>query len=158
MQLQLDPPDVSEAQQHLSKAAEELLWSSASPIEIARNELALARAHYLDGDLGRADDTCAEVITIARDEAPILAADAQSLSGQIAAAHGDVEGAKRAYRNAVFLLTGVGADHDAAQLWFELADLLEDVGDVDAARDAYRSAAASSGLRSRAKLRVRVTH
>jgi hypothetical protein len=57
----------------------------------------------------------------------------------------------------VFLLTGVGADHDAAQLWFELADLLEDVGDVDAARDAYRSAAASSGLRSRAKLRVSVT-
>ena len=51
MQLQLDPPDVSEAQQHLSKAAEELLWSSASPIEIARNELALARAHYLDGNL-----------------------------------------------------------------------------------------------------------
>jgi transcriptional regulator with XRE-family HTH domain len=157
MQLQLDPPDVSEAQQHLSKAAEELLWSSASPIEIARNELALARAHYLDGDLGRADETCAQVITIARDEAPILAADAQSLSGQIAAAHGDAEGAKTAYRSAVFLLTGVGADHDAAQLWFELADLLEDVGDVDAARDAYRSAAASSGLRSRAKLRVSVT-
>ena len=43
------------------------------------------------------------------------------------------------------MLTGVGADRDAAQLWFELADLLEDVGDLDAARDAYRSAAASTG-------------
>ena len=98
---------------------------------------------------------CAEVLIVAGDEAPTLAADAQSLSGQIAAARGDTEGAKAAYRRAVFFLTGVGADRDAAQLWFELADLLEDVGDVDAARDAYRSAAASSGLRSRAKLRVR---
>ena len=49
-------------------------------------------------------------------------------------------------------MTGVGADRDAAQLWFELADLLEDVGDVEAARDAYRSAAAASGLRTRTKV------
>ena len=59
---------------------------------------------------------------------------------------------------AVLLLTGVGADRDAAQLWFELADLLEEVGDVDGARNAYRSAAASSGLRSRTKLRSTVMH
>jgi hypothetical protein len=56
----------------------------------------------------------------------------------------------------VFLLTGVGADRDAAQMWFELADLLEDIGESAAALDAYRSAAASSGLRSPAKLRVRL--
>ena len=35
------------------------------------------------------------------------------------------------------------------QLWFELAGLLEGVGDFDTARVAYRSAAASTGLRSR---------
>jgi hypothetical protein len=34
-------------------------------------------------------------------------------------------------------------------LWFELADLFEDVGMLDASRDAYRSAAASAGLRAR---------
>jgi hypothetical protein len=39
-------------------------------------------------------------------------------------------------------------------LWFELAGLLEDVMQYDAARDAYRSAAASSGLRSRARIVV----
>ena len=155
MQLQLDPPDVSEAQQHLAKAAEELVWSSASAIEIARNKLARARAHYLDGNLATAGAMCAEVISVGG-EAPTLAADAQSLVGQIAAAHGDAEGAKQAYRSAVFILTGVGADRDAAQLWFELADLLEDVGDVEAAREAYRSAAASTGLRSRAKVRASV--
>ena len=106
-------------------------------------------------DLDTAEAMCAEVISVGA-EAPTLAADAQSLVGQIAAAHGDAEGAKRAYRSAVFILTGVGSDRDAAQLWFELADLLEDVGDVEAAREAYRSAAASTGLRSRAKVRANV--
>ena len=155
MQLQLDPPDVGEAKQHLAKAAEELVWSSASAIEIARNKLARARAQYLEGSLDSADGMCAEVISIG-DEAPVLAADAQSLAGQVSSARGDTESAKQAYRKAVFILTGVGADRDAAQLWFELADLLEDVGDVEAARDAYRSAAASTGLRSRAKFNVNV--
>lgn len=156
MQLQLDPPEVGAAQENLEKAAEELTWSSASTIEIARNSVSRARAHYLDGNLTRAEDMCTEILVTTVDDAPLLAADAQSLAGQVAAARGDAEGAKSAYRRAVFLLTGVGADRDAAQLWFELADLLEDVGDVEAAREAYRSAAASSGLRSRSKLRTTV--
>ena len=145
--------EVAGAHENLEKAAEELAWTSASTVEISRNALARARAHYLGGDMTRAEDMCFEVLATASDEAPILAADAQALAGQVAAARGDVEGAKSAYRHAVFLLTGAGADRDAAQLWFELADLLEDVGDVDAAREAYRSAAASTGLRSRAKVR-----
>jgi transcriptional regulator with XRE-family HTH domain/Tfp pilus assembly protein PilF len=157
MQLELDPPDVSEAKRHLEKAAEELTWSSASTIEIAANNLAIARAHYLAGDLSRADGMSAEIIAVAKDEAPILAADAESLAGQVAAANGDTDGAKRSYHRAVFLLTGVGADRDAAQLWFELADLLEDVGETEASRDAYRSAAAASGLRTRPKVRAGVT-
>ena len=55
------------------------------------------------------------------------------------------------------VLTGVGSDRNAAQLWFELAGLLEGVGELDAARDAYRSAAASTGLRDRS-LAVREQH
>jgi tetratricopeptide (TPR) repeat protein len=156
MQLQLDTPDVAEAQQHLEQAYEELLWSSASAVDLARNSLARARAHYLDGRMSRAAEMCAQIISDISDEAPVLAADAQALAGQVSAARGDAEGAKAAYRSAVFLLTGAGADRGAAQLWFELADLLEDVGDVDAAREAYRSAAASTGLRSRAKVRASV--
>jgi hypothetical protein len=54
----------------------------------------------------------------------------------------------------VLILTSVGADRGAAQLWFELATLLEDVGDFDASREAYRSAAASTGLRVRPGMRV----
>jgi tetratricopeptide (TPR) repeat protein len=157
MQLELDPPDLREAQQHLDQAAEELVWCSASPAEITTNDLARARALMLEGDLDRAEEMCRESLDVATSDAPSTAAHARALLGQILAARDDIEGAKTAYRQAVFFLTSAGADQDAAQLWFELADLLEDVGDLDAARQAYRSAAASTGLRSRSRARVSVS-
>jgi tetratricopeptide (TPR) repeat protein len=154
MQLQLDPPDVYEAQQHLEKAAEEMVWSGASSIELARNLLARARASFLEGNFESAGVMCAEVLETVHDEAPSIAADAMTLRGQLSFALGDLIGASDDYRQAVMRLTAVGADRSAAELWFELAGLLEEVGDLDAARDAYRSAAASSGLRSRSATRV----
>jgi tetratricopeptide (TPR) repeat protein len=157
MQLELDPPDVAEAHHNLDKAAEELPWCSASPVEIATNELARARAFLLDEDLDRAEDICRHTFDVATSEAPSTAAHARAVLGQILMARGDIEAAKTEFRRAVFFLTSAGADQDAAQLWFELADLLEDVGDLDAARQAYRSAAATTGLRSRARARVSVT-
>ena len=53
------------------------------------------------------------------------------------------------YQKAVHRLSAIGADQSAAQLWFDLADLLEGVGLTEDALDAYRRAAASSGLRAR---------
>jgi tetratricopeptide (TPR) repeat protein len=157
MQLELDPPDLNAAREQSEKAAEELPWCSASPVEIAYNELVRARVCFLDGDLDRAEEICRETFALANSEAPALAAYARSVLGQIMAARGDAEGAKATFRQAVYFLTGAGSDRDAAQLWFELADLLEDIGDLDAARDAYRSAAASTGLRSRSRNRVSVS-
>jgi hypothetical protein len=52
------------------------------------------------------------------------------------------------------ILTSVGSDRDAAEMWFELAGLLEDVNEFDGARDAYRSAAAASGVQSRPRIRA----
>jgi hypothetical protein len=46
----------------------------------------------------------------------------------------------------VLLLSGVGADRSAAQLWFELAGLLESIGEGSSALDAYKRAGAASGL------------
>ena len=155
MQLRLDPPDVGEAQHHLEQAAQELAWSSAGSVDIARNDLALARAHFFDGDTEKACEMSAFVHLTVREQAPIIAADAKTLEGQAAAQEGRAEEAAVAYREAVLILTGIGADRGAAQLWFELAGLLEDIGDFDTARAAYRSAAASSGLRSHASVRTR---
>ncbi|MGA8245911.1 MAG: helix-turn-helix transcriptional regulator [Nocardioides sp.] len=156
MQLRLDPPQVAEAQQHLDKAAEELVWCSASSVEVARNDLARARALFLDGNIVDAEAMSAAVFESVKEDSPLIAADAKSLEGQAAAVRGDLDGAKRAYHQAVFGLTGIGADRSAAQLWFELAGLLEDVGDFEASRDAYRSAAASAGLRTRPGVRATV--
>jgi len=150
MQLQLNPPEVTAAHVQLTQAARELEASSAGPIEIARNDLALARAMLLRGELAEAVALSTGAFGAASNVAPLLAADAKSLQGQVSAELGHAEEAKRSYLEAVMVLTGVGADRGAAQLWFELAGLLEDVGDFDSARDAYRSAAASTGLKSRA--------
>ena len=153
MQLRMDPPQIDEAQQNLRQAADEFQWCSATPVDVGRNELAQARAHYLAGDVGTAELLSSRVHGNVQVLSPVLAADAQSLVGQVHAARGDIEAAKSSYRDAVMTLTSVGSDRDAAELWFELAGLLEEVNDFDAARDAYRSAAAASGVRSRPKLR-----
>jgi tetratricopeptide (TPR) repeat protein len=109
---------------------------------------------FLEGNLEAAEDMALSTFDVANAEAPVLAGEAYSLMGQIAAARGNADAAKSAYRQAVFFLSAAGADRDAAQLWFELADLLQDVGNLDAAREAYRSAAATTGLRSRTSTRV----
>jgi hypothetical protein len=141
----------------IDKAAVELSMSSAGALDVARNEVARARAHLLGGDLEHARELGAQVHARVADQSPLVAADAKLIEGQAAAASRDAEGAKRVYREAVLLLTGVGADRDAADLWFELAGLLEGVGDLDSAREAYRSAAASTGLRARTVLPVSVS-
>lgn len=149
LQLQLDPPEIDAARDNLARADEELRFSSASAIDLARNQLFRARASLLAGDLDEARQMCADIVVDFVDVDPSLAADAQTIRGQASAALGATEEARDAYRHAVMLLTSIGADRNAAQLWFELAGLLEGVGDMETARTAYRSAAASVGLRSR---------
>jgi len=149
MQLSVDPPAVEDARQNLEQAARELAWSSAAPVDLAKNDLALARAMFLAGDAEGARDLSVRVYATVVESVPIVAADAKSVLGQALAAQGDIAAATEAYHVAVQLLTGIGADRSAAQLWFELATLLDEVGDTGAARSAYRSAAASLGLRNR---------
>ena len=149
LQLQLDPPEIDAARDNLARADEELRFSSASAIDLARNQLFRARASLLAGDLDEARQMCADIVVDFVEVDPSLAADAQTIRGQASAALGATEEARDAYRHAVMLLTSIGADRNAAQLWFELAGLLEGVGDMETARTAYRSAAASVGLRSR---------
>ncbi|MGH3346293.1 MAG: hypothetical protein ACRDO4_04880, partial [Nocardioides sp.] len=135
---------------HLKQAAVELRISSAGSVDIARNDLGLARALLLEGHFEAARKLSIEVHAAVLERAPVIAADAKTVEGQAAAGQGLLDEAARAYRGAVMILTGIGSDRGAAQLWFELAGLLEGVGELDAARDAYRSAGASTGLRERA--------
>jgi tetratricopeptide (TPR) repeat protein len=152
MQLRQDPPAAAEAKQNLERAALELDWSSASPMDKADNQLALARATLLLGDPEAAADLAASSFGIARDQAPLSAAEALVLQGQILASQNYTERASATYKEAILLLSGVGADRRAAELWFELGGLLQDVGEAAAALDAYRRAAASTGLTPRIPL------
>jgi transcriptional regulator with XRE-family HTH domain len=146
MQLRLDPPEVDAAREQLEQAGRDLEWSSAGTVDVAWNDVELARAQFLCGDTTAARELSRRVHDAVRTQAPLVAAEAKAMEGRAAAAEGDLDGAARAYQEAVHTLTGIGADRSAAQLWFDLAGLLEEVGQMDASRDAYRSAAASSGL------------
>ena len=146
LQLLLDPPQPREALEVLTHAAEELDLTGAGPADLADNRLAQARARFLLGDAVGARRQATETATTVRSSMPLLAADALALLGQIAVHEDALDTARSHFQEAVLLLSGVGADRAAAQLWFELAGLFESVGEPAAALDAYRRAAAATGL------------
>jgi transcriptional regulator with XRE-family HTH domain len=146
LQLLLDPPEPQEALEVLTYAAQELTHTGSGPADMADNLLAQARARFLLGDVESARQQATETGNAVRSSMPLLAADAFALLGQIAVHQDDLDQARSHFQEAVLLLSGVGADRAAAQLWFELAGLFESVGEPAAALDAYRRAAAATGL------------
>ena len=158
MQMQLDPPALDEAARNLHDAEAAMTESSASVLDVVRNRVAIARAELMAGHIEQARETAHESFLATREVAPALAADALALEGQAIAAEGDNARAAALYKEAVLILTGVGADRDAGQLWLELGGLLESVGEGEAARHAYRSAAAAAGLHARYTARTRIAH
>jgi tetratricopeptide (TPR) repeat protein len=149
LQLELDPPDLVEAQHNLEQAAAEMEWSSATPVDRAWTLLGLARVAFLAGDLTTSRELIAQVHATADGHAPLAEAEALTLEGRTMAAEGDTDRAALSYQQAVHRLSAIGADQSAAQMWFDLADLLEGVGLAEEALDAYRRAAVSTGLRTR---------
>lgn len=147
-QLQTERPDLAEVLATLHRAASELTFSDASPSFISFNLISQARAYFMMGDTGAARDGLARAREAVGDSAPLVAADTWVLLGQIEMAEGHVDGAHEAYRQAVLLLSAVGADKSAAQLWFELGEILEHAGDSAGALQAFRSAGAATGLSS----------
>lgn len=146
LQLRLDPPEAAEALEMLLRAERAMAITGGVPADLADNHLAQARAQFLLGDPDAARQLASATVDSARTAAPVVAADALALLGQLAAQAGDVHAARDHFQQAVLLLSGVGADRSAAQLWFQLAHLLEGIGDASSAIDAYRRAGAASGL------------
>lgn len=146
IQLRTDPPDPAAALGELTRARVELEATDANPADLADNALAQARAHFLLGADGPARECAEATAVVAGAAVPLVAADALVLQGQIAARAGDADRARALYQQAILTLTGVGADRNAAQLWYELGGQLEEIGDAAQALDAYRRAAASTGL------------
>jgi Flp pilus assembly protein TadD len=108
----------------------------------------MARARYLSGDVSGTREMTASIREMTAGRAPLLEAETRSLEGLAYAQEGLLDEAGRSYQQAILLLSGIGADKGAAQLWFDLADHLDKIGMTEEARDAYRRAAASTGLRA----------
>ena len=147
LQLMADPPNAEAALATLTDAERELAWSGASATEIGLVHLVRSRAHFLLGDLTSAREHVAKAASEVPESAPVLRASTAVMRGRIAFAEGDPDGARELFREGVGALNAAGSDRRAAQLWFELAELLTEVGDTEGAVAAFRSAAASTGLR-----------
>jgi len=147
--LRLDQPALDEARESLRRAAAEYDAVQATPLEQGRNRFAMAKADYLSGDLEAAAAGASAVLDVASESAPMLAAEARMLMGRVEVARGHVDAARARFHEAVLELTRAGADRAIAEVWFELGAYLDEVGSTNEARDAYRNAAAASGLATR---------
>jgi tetratricopeptide (TPR) repeat protein len=147
LQLAQEPPDARAALAMLDRAVLELEASEASAWDRAFVLMTRGRAHLLLGATAEALASVDQGVEVAPKPAPYLEAMAASIRGQVAAQEGRLDDARELYRQAVYSATAVGSDHRAAQLWFELADLLVDLGDHEGAVQAFRSAAAATGFR-----------
>jgi tetratricopeptide (TPR) repeat protein len=146
LQLRLDPPEAAEALELLVRVEREMTITGASAGDLAEAHLAQARAQFLLGDPDAARRLATATVDSSRATAPIVAADALALLGRLSVQAGDIDTARDHFQQAVLLLSGVGADRSAAQLWFEVAGLLEGIGEATSALDAYKRAGAASGL------------
>jgi tetratricopeptide (TPR) repeat protein len=147
--LKSDPPSVQEALEHVSRAHDELRATSAGTIDMALCEVALAEAYLLSGDVARAVETAAKVEASQRPETALERAEAAIIRGHAESSMGHEAEALRAYDDAQRLLATCDTCRDTAQLWFDLADLLEQAGRTDSANAALRNAAAAAGLTTR---------
>jgi len=155
LQLRLDSGAVPDALAHLTRARDELRWSSAGVVDLAQSEMALADAHLRSGNAEQALQLAAEVEALDAPAALPERAEAAMIHGQAAWALQRNDEAVAAYQVAIDLLTECGEDRYTAQLWYDLADLLDQIGMTDHATTALRTAARASGLQSGRRLDAR---
>jgi transcriptional regulator with XRE-family HTH domain len=148
LMLRAADPNVDQARTHLVRARGELVENGGGAVDIGRCDVNLALADLLDGDTTGAIDRATSALSRIGVSAPSLAGSAHQMVGRAKMMEGDTPAAQRSFAAAAAALTAAGSDRAAAQVWFELAGHFDAVGDADRARDAYRSAAAASGLRA----------
>ena len=147
LQLQLDPPEIEDARANFQGTGRDGVIQ-CSEIDVAITDVHIAQTHLMSGDPEQALDMAIPAEESAGDRAFVATRNLGS-PGAGAGGTGPTDEAHESYVDAMHVLTAAGADRSVAQLWFELADLMEDAGDMDGAREAYRSAAATTGLTSR---------
>ena len=146
IQLSLQPPDAAGAIEMLRLARKELDWSTAGALDAARHRLTTATALELLGQYEEATTELEASVSLSPPNAVELLASQAAMRGRLAAAWGDLDLARRHYQDGVAMLTGSGADTDAAKLWYELGRILHRLDEPELAADAFRRAGVSQGL------------
>lgn len=147
--LRLDPPEPQEAIEVLDQTDREMEWLGASAVDRALNALTRAHAHILLGDFDGAAAAIHDCNKLMPRDAEGMTHWIRSREGMLAAGEGRIDAAEGLYRRAIEKATELGDHRAAAQLWLELGNLLEQVGEADAAKDAFRRAAATAGAQAR---------
>jgi transcriptional regulator with XRE-family HTH domain len=154
--LEQTPAEFSQAERQIRRARRDLKSADGSVVDLARCDVTLARGHLDAGDLDAAERLALQGRDLLGNHGSLVVAEAEAVLGRIEHQRSNRTEARRHYRAAVAAMTSAGADHAAAELWFDLGALFDEAGDAASARDAYRSAAATLGLRSSAPVSVLV--
>jgi tetratricopeptide (TPR) repeat protein len=148
LMIMADPPESAQAERHVRKARRDLKNADGSVVDLARCDVVLARSQLGTGAIDSAEQLAQQALDLLAGQGPFVAAEAEAILGQVEHQRSNRTEARRHYRAAVAALTAAGADREAATLWFDLGALFDEAGDAASARDAYRSAAATLGLRN----------
>lgn len=136
-------PDLAEARALLDLATTELDWSSASPVDVARNLVVRARLHLAESAPRLARAVLDEVSPEVCHQDALLSAEVrvlQAITDTVEQRPGHAS-----YDDAATLLELFGADRGAAQLWFELGETMRAAGDLERSSVAFRHAATCLG-------------
>ena len=144
--LRCDPPQPTEALEHLSRAAAEL-EVVGSEIDRARCSFEQGRAHLMLSDPYRAEELARQGLSRLDESATLDRCNGQILLGDAAAVRGDLEAAKASYRWAADMLGMMTAGRTSASVWRSLGDRLLEHGDLEGAVKAYDSALREAGIR-----------
>jgi transcriptional regulator with XRE-family HTH domain len=147
--LENSPEDYEYAGRLASQSRKDLVGVGTA-IDLARSDALLVRATMVRGDLEVAERTARKAQATVP-QSSLVAADIETLLGQIEARRDHPEKALAHYRAAVTTLGNTVQDRSSAVTWFELGALFEAAGDATGASGAYRNAATSLGLRSTAQ-------
>ncbi|MCB0905955.1 MAG: helix-turn-helix domain-containing protein [Nocardioidaceae bacterium] len=135
--------DLVDTRRLLELAAQEMKWSSASPVDQARNEMAFARLLIREGRGRQALERLASVPPGVCHQEPSLSAELRVI--EVIALVADEAPVEEAYLGATNLLDLLGSDRGIGQLWFELGEAMAAYGDKPRAAQAYRQASVCLG-------------
>jgi tetratricopeptide (TPR) repeat protein len=145
--LRAGPEQAGRARDLLLAAREELAATSAGSIDYARCLTTIARAEIALGRHAEAIELAREAMGIAGGAPRLVSAEALIVLGQSYVRLGRHDEALPILKDAAKQLEDMRATRHAAQAWFEVAELLGELGDYTGRAHAYRKACACVGLR-----------